>query len=290
MATNQAILDAIANPTGGGLSKIGQQIKTSRLQWAQNRRANTRLTEEQKTAHLTRKLLKQKIKANQVKSLLSNSKILGGVTSQYMADSKTNPMLRKNPKMYQQYMADITQNLPDDVIEQFRGVDPSQFPQINRRANRMVKVLEGLEEVETYGEFEAIKTEGGKDTGAYGQPSLMTNKYANVNDYPDAGGGGDDGGKPATINQFKWDAADKALSDADLPATDATKMDYLNSYERHFRETKNAGRATRMAIAEMKQSLVPKQGALYGTNEEYDPTDEGAELQYLEDLEASGEI
>ena len=203
------------------------------------------------------------------------------------SDTKTNPMLKKNPKMYEQYMNEITQGLPEDVISQFKGVNPSQFPRINRRANRMVKVLGGLKEVETYGEFGQIG-----DTPFYGEKSKLTGKHANVKGEPGAGGAGGGAGayKIATINEAKMEAADKALTDAGIPATEASQLDYLNTYERYFRETGNAGRATRAAISDMKKSIVKTQDFAWGESDEYLPADESAELQELEALEASGEI
>ena len=65
-----------------------------------------------------------------------------GITSAYINEAKNNPALMTDPKAYNEYMGTLTEGLPDNVVENFKGVMPTQIPALNRKSAFMVSAFD----------------------------------------------------------------------------------------------------------------------------------------------------
>jgi len=141
MAISPQTLEGIRNPLSG-LSNIGAMYAKG----VEMKETKEKLSDARKTSNLQRQIYDAQLDKLEVNNLLDKSKILSGVVEQFKQDAQRDPSIAKDPNAYAQYMQVATEGMPDDVISEFQGINPSQFPQIGRRAARMVSVLTGVKE------------------------------------------------------------------------------------------------------------------------------------------------
>jgi hypothetical protein len=146
MAIDPRTIQSIADPTGGKLGQIGQTLARSRQQAIENQRNEELMVEKKKTGDLQRQIYESQLEKAEVDNLLNQSKILSGVVEQFRTDVQKNPLIIQDPQAYNQYMTMATQGLPEDVVEQFKGITPDQIPQIGRRSARMINALTDVKE------------------------------------------------------------------------------------------------------------------------------------------------
>ena len=150
MAISQQTLNNISNPTGGGLGRIAATYVNSKNAAAENRRAEEKAQQDKITADLARKVAQAGLDKTEMENLLNESKILSGVTTQYLTDVKKYPDIAADPKAYDQYMQRITQGLPEDVVNKFKGVLPSEFSKMRDSADMLVNVLSKAKDEKPY--------------------------------------------------------------------------------------------------------------------------------------------
>lgn len=135
MAIDPQTLESIRNPLAG-LSGIGQAYMAN----VKMRQESQALQEQSKLTQLKTQIANMNLAETERKALYDESKIRAGISEQILTDIQSNPQLT-DPDAFSEYMASVTQDLPESISERLKTASPEQIPAILRRNQRIVEVL-----------------------------------------------------------------------------------------------------------------------------------------------------
>jgi len=169
MPVDPRVLAAIANPTGGRMTDIGQAYVR-----AKNVTERTQIDRE--SLEIKRMLADANLDQAEMDLFKDETKAVYGATSAYLEDVQNNPDLATDPQLYEQYMNTLTEGMPEGVVNNFKGMLPPQIAELNRKSGLLMSAMQDTTSTaDSFGDFEKIP-----GTELYGQKSRKTGKYVNI--------------------------------------------------------------------------------------------------------------